>query len=244
MVFNLFGIRFNLKKEVIIAGAAALLLLGCITGYLLVRDGSDIIVETHGEQSGLRPADTAAEAAAPAVPAAAAAPSADEKKIKVYVTGCVKNPGIVTLVKGQLIDDAIRLAGGATAEADLDGINLVYELKENLMLHIRSEKESEQSEKEAETPGQAGKGVKVVKDSGGAVVNENGGGDPSGGRININAASAAELDKLPGIGAATAADIIAWRESNGPFKSIEDIMKVPRIKQSRFASIKDFITVD
>lgn len=240
MMFDLFGIRINLKKEVIIAGAAALLLLGSITGYLLVRENSDIIVETSEEQTELKSAGSVSGTAAVAQTAA----KVEEKEIKVYVTGCVNNPGIVALAKGQLIDDAIRLAGGATAEADLAGINLVYELKENLMLYIRPKKEQEQAEVKSETPSEAGKGVKVVKDSGGAVVNENSGGSSSGGLININTASTAELDKLPGIGEATARDILAWRENNGPFKTIEDIMKVPRIKESRFASIKDFITVD
>lgn len=240
MAFDFFGIRVNLKKEVIIAGAAALLLLGSITGYLLVRDNSDIIVEPHEEQTGVKPADTPVETAAAVPPVAAA----KESEIKIYVTGCVNRPGIVTLVKGQLIDDAISLAGGATSEADLEGINLVYELKENLMLYIRSKKEREQPATKPETPGEAGKGVKVTKDSGGAVVNEGSGGSSSKNQININTASQAELDKLPGIGEATAGDIIAWRESNGPFKTIQDIMKVPRIKESRFASIKDFITVD
>lgn len=242
MTFELFGMQVNLKKEAVIAGAGALLLLGSITGYLLVKDNSDIIVETHEERSG-----TVREAASAATEAAAAAPVASaeaEKAIKVYVTGCVKSPGIVTLVKGQMIDDAIRLAGGATADADIEGVNLVYELKENVMLHIKSKKEQEQPDAKAGTPGGAGKGVKLVKGSGGAVVNENSDGGTSGGLVNINTASLAELDKLPGIGEATAGDIIAWRESNGPFKSIQDIMKVPRIKESRFASIKDFITVD
>lgn len=239
-MFDLFGISINLKKEIIVAGAAALLLLGSITGYLLVRDNSDIIVETSGEQTRLEPAGSVAETAV--VPPATA--QTTTKGIKVYVTGCVNNPGIVALEKGQIIDDAIRLAGGATAEADLEGINLVYELKENLMLYIRPKNEPEQPETKPETQGEAGKGIRVVRDSGGAVINENSGGSPSSSLININTSSLTELDKLPGIGEATARDIIAWRESNGPFKTIEDIMKVPRIKESRFASIKDFITID
>lgn len=240
MMFDLFGISFSLKKEVIIAGAAALLLLGSIAGYLLVRDDSDIIVEAGVEQNRSASVNsTAGNVAASSVPVAAA-----PKEIKVYVTGCVNKPGIVALEKGQLIDDAIRLAGGPTAEADIEGINLVYELKENLMLYIRSKKEQEKPVTKSEAPGEAGKGIRVVKDSGGAVVSETGGGTSSNSLININTASETELDKLPGIGEATARDIIAWRETNGPFKTIQDITKVPRIKESRFASIKDFITVD
>ena len=242
MKFDLFGMEFNLKKEVILAGAAALLLLGSITGYLLVRGGRDIIVETQQEQ--MAPAAPARETV-PGTPAASPT-AAEEPEIKVYVTGSVNSPGIVTLRKGQLIDDAIRLAGGAAADADLEGINLVYQLKENLMLHIKSKKEAASDGTSA--AGEAGRGVDVVRDSGGAVVNGGGSGNgsraASGGLININTATLEELDKLPGIGAATAGDIIAYRESNGPFKRIEDIMKVPRIKESRFANIKNFITVD
>lgn len=243
MAFDLFGIKFNIRKGVIVAGALALLVLGSITGYLLVRDDSDIIVETHGERDAPKGAAGQTEGATTAQAAAASVP-APEKEIKVYVTGCVNKPGIVILAKGKLIDDAIRLAGGATPEADIEEINLVYELKENLMLHIKAKGEGEKDGTGAS--GEAGKGAKVVRDSGGTVVNGSGGGGGGGknGLININTASPEELDKLPGIGEATARDIIAYRESNGPFRTIEDIMKVPRIKGSRFASIKDFITVD
>lgn len=242
MMFDLFGIRFNIRKEAIIAGAAALLVLGGITGYLLVRDDSDIIVETRDGTAAQKNAGGETEGTS-AVPAVTAPVPAPEKEIKVYVTGCVNRPGIVSLTKGQLIDDAIRLAGGVTPEADVEGINLVYELRENLMLYVKAKGEKEAGGAEGAS-GEAGKGVKVVRDSAGAVINESGGGGAQSGLININTAALADLDKLPGIGEATARDIIAYRESNGPFKTIQDIMKVPRIKESRFASIKDFITVD
>jgi len=76
-----------------------------------------------------------------------------------------------------------------------------------------------------------------------------GGDDAANGRddmrlVNINTAGVDELDTLPGIGEAKARDIIAYREKHGRFGRIEDIMKVPGIKQNRFESIKDFITVD
>lgn len=180
--------------------------------------------------------------------------------IKVYVVGCVNNPGIVTIEKGQLIDDAVKRAGGPTKDADLDNINMVYELHENVMLYIKSKDEmahgAEPIKSSAAKPAAGksgiGSGAAVISDSGkGAVItgdDEDKGeiekADENPGLVNINTAGIGELDTLPGIGEATAREIISFREKNGGFRKIEDIMKVPRIKQNRFQSIKDYITVD
>lgn len=183
------------------------------------------------------------------VPIKGAEDDIQAETIKVYVVGCVKSPGIVTLKKGQLIDDAIKAAGGPTEDADIENINLVYELRENVMLKIRSKKESmEASATSSQSPSsgssQAGSGVAIIKDSGGALADESVTAGGIGKKININTASIEELDTLPNIGKETAKDIIAYREANGKFKVIEDIMKVPGIKENRFAKIKDLICVD
>lgn len=163
----------------------------------------------------------------------------DKGKINIYVVGCVRNPGIVTLDKGSMICDAVREAGGLTEDADSDNINMVYSLNENVMLYIKSKKD--------ESDG-LGKGAVLVSDSGaGAEVIGKGEEAAAEDRIvpvNINTAGIEELDTLPGIGEATARDIIAYRDKNGGFRTVEDIMKVPRIKENRFESIKDYITVE
>lgn len=171
---------------------------------------------------------------------------ASGEMIKVYVVGCVKSPGIVTIEKGQMIYDAVALAGGLTEEADAKNINMVYRLNENVMLYIKSIKEAEQTRENIK-----GENAVIVKGSGdSALVIDDGGGDDKNdqetkpGLVNINTADIAELDTLPGIGEATAKDIIAFREKNNGFRRIEDIMKVPRIKQNRFDKIRDFITVE
>lgn len=180
--------------------------------------------------------------------------------IKVYVVGCVNYPGIVTIEKGQLIDDAVKKAGGLTENADRDNINMVYALNENVMLYIKSksetlhEAEAQKNNTVKTTAGTigAGNGAAVTLDSGKSAVitgdDENTGEIEKAGEkpslVNINTAGIGELDTLPGIGEATAKEIISFREKNGGFRKIEDIMKVPRIKQNRFQSIKDYITVD
>ena len=313
MKVKVFGKSAEIRAEIVVIAVAALVLLGCLVGYIFFRDVGDIIVEAGsqgadgtseaggttargtaagdaaggadtqeratgdaeaagdgagGHGDGLSPSDalsgTAAQDGGTSAGTANSGPDSGKGQIKIYIVGCVKNPGIVTLEKGQMIDDAVRLAGGLTAEADAESINMVYELNENAMLYIKSGKEAEAGAKStvpantavkpASEGANPGKGAELIKDSGGnAALTGGGGGESEGkeagdkgktGRVNINTADAAELDTLPGIGEVTAGDIIAFREKNGPFKKPEDIMKVPRIKQSRFDSIKDFITVD
>lgn len=246
MTIRLFGNPVELKKEVIAVVAMVLVFLAGIGGYLIKKSDSDIIIDSQSDTSAPamegNPADNGKAGNAETDPEIKEEKKKDE--IKVYVAGCVNTPGIVTLEKGQLIDDAVKLAGGFGEDADTENINLVYRLEDNLMIYIKSKKELQQDSQDSEEKGEAGNGVKLVRDSGGAVVNEPQAANSSNTRVNINTASAGELETLPGIGEATARDIISYRENNGLFKTIEDIMKVPRIKQSRFAGIKDFITVN
>lgn len=251
MTFNIFGLKIELRKEIIIVIVISFVFLAGLGGYLIVKSNRDIIIDSKSqaieETKEVTPdSSLKSETITGGNPEKVSSNDTGEKaeEIKIYVTGCVKNQGIVTLIKGQLIDDALRLAGGATKEADLGSINLVYKLEENTMLYIKSRKEIQSVSQSANDAGEAGKGIKIIKDSGGAVVNENRQASISGGKININKASIDELDTLPGIGQATAQDIISYRENNGPFKTIQDIMKVPRIKETRFEKIKDFITID
>lgn len=264
---QLFGKEIELKTEAVVIAVSVLVLLGCLVGYIFFTDKSDIIIEAghiieNAEQVGIGLTGEAGDKVGDEGSGAAAINGVggivgtdssnglneDEVKpkemIKVYVVGGVKAPGIVTIEKGQMIYDAVILAGGLTAEADADDINMVYRLNENVMLYIKSEEEAEQEEKTAK-----GANAVIVKESGGSAIVIGDGDDEDISEVkprlvNINNADIAELDTLPGIGEATARDIIAFREKNDGFRKIEDIMKVPRIKQARFESIKDYITVE
>lgn len=271
MKVSMFGKQMELKTEAVVIVIAILILLGCLAGYIFFRDDNEIIIETGTEAAitgitsgaAMQSVQKESQTTAKAIEDGVIRGEAIEVKetIKVYVVGCVKEPGIVTLEKGQLIDDAVRKAGGLTEGADAGSINMVYELNENLMLYIKSKKELEPLQntagkvvaaKNAAINSSLGRGAVIIKDSGNSVevvgdVEGNGGGSSNSGNtacVNINTADADELDTLPGVGEATARDIIAFREKNGAFRKIEDIMKVPRIKQSRFENVKEFITVD
>lgn len=244
MTFNIFGKEIYLRKAVIVITVFLLTVtIGSIGVFInkSYKDGEQVVFEKQKDET----------IVSANITSISTSQSSDFKQmqekdnktfeeIKVYVTGCVKLPGIVSIKKDQLINDAIEAAGGATNNADLNNINLVYKLKENVMIYIKSKDET----KVVNKAGEAGKGVDIIKDSAGAIVNSPENAQSSKGKVNINIASADELDTLPGVGKETAKDIISYREKNKQFKNIKDVMQVPGIKESKFNKIKDFITVE
>jgi competence protein ComEA len=146
-------------------------------------------------------------------------PTLTPAPLRVYVSGAVNRPGVYTLPPHSLVDDAIKAAGGATADADLVRVNLALEVKDQQHVLVP---------RVGETPSPVPTG-------------EGGGG---GRKININKADAAELDTLPGIGPATAQRIIDYRTKNGPFKKIDDLKNVSGIGPATFDKLKDLVTVE
>ena len=147
--------------------------------------------------------------------AAVTAPEIHE--ICVHISGAVKNPGVYHLPGGSRLIDAIGLAGGFSADADEDFLNLASAVEDGLKYHVPTKEETE--------------GLVLPADT--AV---------SDGRIDINHAGADELMQLNGIGEGKARAIIAYREEHGAFATIEDIKKVSGIGESTYAKFKDDIT--
>lgn len=258
MEFKFFGREIYVNKGIITISILILLVVLGIIGYLLkVRNEPIIFLSKEGNT-----VVTASDATGTPVQNKPVSPTPTEiqEEIKVYITGCVKKPGIVTIKKGQMIFDAVNAAGGLTDEADKN-INMVYVLNDNVWIDIKSKKETLQAvnnkssdssksgksgaddgNKSGEAHNNPGQGVKIVNDSGG--VAGNGKSDTTGGKININTASAEEMDAvLPGIGPAIAADIVDYRNKHGKFKSIEDLLNVPGIGESKLNRMKEFVTV-
>ena len=150
-------------------------------------------------------------------------PVPTDTPIVVYISGAVPRPGVYALPKGARVQDAISAAGGFLADADKTGINLARQLDDGEQLDIPF-----------------GEGASLVIPTPGAEEVEPGEAD----LVNINSASQAELETLPGIGPTTAQKIIEYREENGPFQSTEDIMNVSGIGPGTYERIKDLITVE
>ncbi|MDP2660813.1 MAG: ComEA family DNA-binding protein [Dehalococcoidia bacterium] len=142
-----------------------------------------------------------------------AAASVPPKEIKVYVSGAVARPGVYSMSEGQRIEDALSAAGGAMAGADLTRLNLAARVRDEIQIHVP-------------LPGESAGPVSV----------------PSNTLIDINSAPLAVLDTLPDIGPATAQNIIAFRDKNGPFKRVEDLTEAKLVGASTFSKIKDLIT--
>lgn len=154
----------------------------------------------------------------------------EKKTIIVYVAGAVLNPGVYEFEENNRIANAIEKAGGLTEEADISKINLAYLLEDgmkiNIPTHTQIEEEKNMNEEDL-----------VSQEAGAEKIKE------TNKKININTATQSELETLPGIGNSTALKIIAYRNENGKFNSIDDIMNVKGIGNSKFENIKEFIYV-
>jgi competence protein ComEA len=158
-------------------------------------------------------------AAAPAVSqGSATAPSAST--IVVSVAGRVQRPGLVRLPSGARVADAIEAAGGVLPGTDLAYVNLARKLVDGELLVI---------------------GVSPPPGASGGPAGSGPAG--SGGLVNLNTATAAELDALPGVGPVLAQQIIDYRTRHGGFKSVAELRKVDGVGDARFAQLRDLVTV-
>jgi competence protein ComEA len=169
----------------------------------------------------------------PASAAAAASPSA-AADVVVYVCGAVKSPGVVRVPADARVADALALAGGPGARAELDGVNLAAKVVDGQQIMV-PERAAIAAAGSASAAGSSAAGGSAST-AGGSVT-------APGAPVNINTASLEELDALDGVGPATAQKIIDYRTASGPFKVVDDIKNVSGIGDAKFAAMKDNITV-
>lgn len=150
-----------------------------------------------------------------------------ETEMYVDVDGAVASPGVYRLKDGARVAQAIDAAGGLTPDADVTGLNRASKVADGQKIYVP---------KVGEQAAVAGDGADV-----GAAASP-GVGDATG-LVNINTASASELQTLSGIGPSMAQSIIDERTQNGAFTSVDDLMRVSGIGEKKFAKIKDCICV-
>lgn len=148
----------------------------------------------------------------------------------VYVVGAVKHPGVYEVPADSRVNDAVSAAGGFTKKADASAVNLARVVVDGEQITIPEKGE-------ARAPN-ATESVPQLGDAGG----QGSASDPNG-KVNINTATSEELQGLPGIGEATAAKIIASRESEGPFTSTEDLKRVSGIGDKKYAALEELVTI-
>lgn len=139
----------------------------------------------------------------------------------VHVAGAVLQPGVYRLPAGSRTQDAVEAAGGFSADADSDAVNLAALLDDEEQIFVPRQGQSPQPSPEKQDQDQAGE---------------------AGPLVNINTALQAELETLPGIGPVLAQRILAYREEHGPFATIEELVDVPGIGPEKFEHLKTMIT--
>ncbi len=134
--------------------------------------------------------------------------------ITVHVSGEVVSPGLVTIPAGSRVADAVAAAAGTTRDADLSRLNLAAPVSDGQQVVVAG-----------------------IEEHGDAV------GPASDGRVNVNTATAAELEQLPGVGPVLAGRIAAFREENGPFAAVEDLLDVPGIGEGKLETMRDSVVI-
>lgn len=175
-----------------------------------------------------------------------------EATVRVHVAGAVNNPGVYTLPAQGRAVDAIAAASGAAADADLDRVNLAGALSDGVQIYV-----PHRGETAAPAQIQPNGGTANAGQANAANGASQGGTQPQPARtlipagsaqkgstpVNINTATAEELQSLPRIGPAMAQRIIAWREAHGGFRSVDELDAVPGIGPSMLENLRPLVTV-
>jgi competence protein ComEA len=151
----------------------------------------------------------------------------ESKEIFVHLSGAVNKPGVLKLSEGTRVYEAVEMAGGLGVDADSSGINLARTLQDEERIHIPREGEVQTNPVLYANP----------------PMQSMGGGTGQSGLININTADSAALQTLTGIGPSTAEKILDYRQSSGPFRSIEQIKEVSGIGEKTYEKFKDKICI-
>ena len=157
---------------------------------------------------------------------------AEPAVLVVSVTGAVRHPGLVRLPPGARVADAIAKAGGVTGPADLTGMNLAARLSDGASVVVSDEAHG--------GGGSSVSGLGPDPTAGGPTTSRSRG--PVA-KADLNTADAATLDALPGVGPVTAAAIVAWREKNGRYTSVEQLQEIAGIGPAKYAALAPLVTV-
>ncbi|MEZ5204065.1 MAG: helix-hairpin-helix domain-containing protein [Acidimicrobiales bacterium] len=158
-------------------------------------------------------------------------------EVVVQAAGAVRSPGLYRLAPGARVDDLVRAAGGLAEDADPDRINLASPVADGERVWIPPLGVDEVPDVVAGRGG-SGSVPEVASGTGDPAA-----GEPASELIDLNVADAAALDSLPGVGPATASAIIAYRESSGPFASVDDLLEVRGIGDAKLEQLRPLVTV-
>ncbi|WP_071460194.1 helix-hairpin-helix domain-containing protein [Bacillus massilinigeriensis] len=209
-------------KNIILAALAAIVIL---SGSYFKREDEVQNLEKWPQE------ETSAEASAMGSDSLSTSPGGNGESregnsiMMADIKGAVRNPGVYTVNHGDRVADLVKKAGGVTDEADTTSVNFAMKVGDEMAVRIPVKGESP---------------TMLSSDSGGVNVP----GTDQAEQINLNTATVAELDTLPGIGPSKAAAIVEYRETNGPFKSTEGLKEISGIGDKTFEKLAQSVTVN
>ncbi|MEA2703115.1 MAG: competence protein ComEA, partial [Actinomycetota bacterium] len=200
-----------------------------------VPSGAGAAGSTAATDGGGDPAGAAAAGpGAPGGGASGTTGAAAAAVVTIHAAGQVSAPGVYSLPAGARVADVITAAGGLGAEADVDSLNLAAKVADGSRIYVPRKGE--------QVPAGGGPDGGAVGGGTGAAGGSGSPGGP-GGLVDLNTATAAELDSLPGVGPATSAAILTYRGRHGRFKSVTELLEVPGIGPAKLEALRPHVTV-
>lgn len=172
-------------------------------------------------------------------PSGDAAAEIQRAKIIVHVAGAVRNPGLLKLEGDVRVQDAIDKAGGPV-DADLDALNLAAKVEDGTQIYVPKKNAPEQQARVAESY-RGGPAAKSAFAASAMSTKPSQAAKPEPGSISLNTASMADLDRLPGVGPATASKILEYRKAHGGFTSIDEVLAVKGIGPKKLAAMREYL---
>jgi len=224
-----FGLNFTKNQQLALVALVGLSLIGLAVSRFrstrqVATEGSAITITEPGKSGGT-------ELIAP--PAKPSYPRDEAGALVVHVAGCVRHPGVYTLKPGARIVDAIHAAGGPSVEANLDALNLAARARDGDQILLPPKQAAPASN--AAVPVTIPPGPRAFELSPPALA------VPQAAYVNVNTAGMEELDRLPGVGPATAQKIIDYRSRIGRFTSVEQLEEVKGIGPKKLEKMRPFV---
>lgn len=217
----------RVPKGWLASGALVVLTCGLLLWQAFSSSLSRLPTEPPADQELLAPADRSVE-----TPSQDAFPPKSDE-IVVHVAGAVNQPGVVRIPRGSRVDDALKAAGGFNGRADPDSVNLAQPLEDGVQVYVPRKGEWVEVEKR----------VGIADNASASRPTQAGSDRQPASKVNINTATAEQLESLPGIGPVTARAIIEYRKQNGGFRSVEEMLGVRGIGEKRLEQIRPFVVV-